>query len=53
VSAVLVADEGRTIQVLDPHTYETVTVKRPEFLSVEPGNEIKIVKTEKGIFVLP
>jgi len=53
VSAVLVSDEGRTIQVLDPHTYETITVKRPEFLSVEPGNEIKIVKTEKGIFVLP
>jgi len=53
VSAVLVADEGKTIHVLDPHTYETVTVKRPEFLSVEPGNEIKIVKTEKGIFVLP
>ncbi|GFO97150.1 NMD protein affecting ribosome stability andmRNA decay [groundwater metagenome] len=53
VSAVLVADEGRTIQVLDPHSYETITVKRPEFLSVEPGNEIKIVKTAKGIFVLP
>jgi nonsense-mediated mRNA decay protein 3 len=52
-STVLVADEGRTIQVLDPHTYETVTVKRPEFLSVEQGNDIKIVKTEKGIFVLP
>ncbi|MDO8726190.1 MAG: 60S ribosomal export protein NMD3 [Candidatus Methanoperedens sp.] len=53
MSAVLVADEGKTIQVLDPHTYETITVKRPDFLSVEPGNEIKIVKTEKGIFVLP
>ncbi len=53
VSAVLVADEGRTIQILDPVTYETVTVKRPEFLSVEPGNEIKIIKTAKGIFVLP
>jgi nonsense-mediated mRNA decay protein 3 len=53
VSAVLVADEGKTIQVLDPQTYETVTVKRPEFLSVGPGNEIKIVNTEKGIFVLP
>ncbi len=53
VPAVLVAAEGKTIQVLDPHTYETITVKRPEFLGVEPGNEIKIVKTEKGIFVLP
>ncbi len=53
VSAVLVADEGNTIQVMDPDTYESITIKRPEFLSAEPGNEIKIVKTTKGIFVVP
>lgn len=53
VHAVLVADEGKTIQVMDPETYETVTVKRPEFLCAEPGNEIKIIKTAKGIYVLP
>jgi len=27
VSAVLVADEGKTIQVMDPDTYESVTIK--------------------------
>ena len=53
VPAVLVAQEGKTIQVMDPETYETVTIKRPEFLSAKPGNEIKIIKTEKGIFVIP
>ncbi len=53
VSAVLVSDEGKTIQIMDPETYETVTIKRPEFLEVEPGNEIRIVKTAKGIYVLP
>lgn len=53
VPAVLVADEERSIQVLDPETYETITIKRPEFLSVKQGNEIKIVKTEKGIFMVP
>ncbi len=53
VPAVLVADEGKTIQVMDPDTYESVTIKRPEFLGAEPGNEIKIVKTSKGIFVVP
>ncbi|VVB84496.1 NMD3 family protein [uncultured archaeon] len=53
VQAVLVADEGRTIQVLDPETYDTVTLKRPEFLSAEPGDEIKIIKTDKGLYVLP
>lgn len=53
VSAVLVADEDKTIQVLDPETYETVTVKRPDFLGAEPGDEIKVIKTAKGIYVLP
>ncbi len=53
VLAVLVAEEDNVIQVLDPETYETVTVKRPEFLSAEPGDEIKVIKTAKGIYVLP
>ncbi len=53
VPAVLVSDEKGTIQVMDPDTFETVTIKRPEFLSAEAGNEIKIVKTAKGIFVVP
>jgi nonsense-mediated mRNA decay protein 3 len=53
VPAVLVVDERTTIQVLDPHTYETVTIRRPEFLSAEQGDEVKIIKTAKGLFVLP
>ena len=53
VSAVLIVDEGKTIQVMDPDTYESVTIKRPEFLSIEPGNDLKVVKTSKGIYVLP
>jgi len=53
VPAVLVAYEDMSILVLDPETYETVAIKRPEFLSAEPGDEIKVVKTAKGIYVLP
>lgn len=53
VSAVLIADEGRTIQVMDPDTYESVTIRRPPFLGVEAGNEIKVIKTSKGLYVLP
>ncbi|CAG0961810.1 hypothetical protein METP2_00840 [Methanosarcinales archaeon] len=53
IPAVLVADEESTIQVMDPETYESVTIKRPEFLSVELGNEVNIVKTAKGIYVVP
>jgi len=53
VSTVLVTYEGKTIQVLDPETYESVTIRKPEFLNVEAGDEINIIKTGKGIFVLP
>lgn len=53
VAAVLVADEKRTIQILDPDTFESITIKRPEFLSAEAGSEIKIIKTAKGIFAIP
>ena len=53
VLAVLISDEKTAIQVLDPVSYETVTIKRPEFLCAEPGDEIKIIKTAKGIYALP
>jgi nonsense-mediated mRNA decay protein 3 len=53
VSAVFISEEGSTIQVLDPDTYETVTIKKPDFLGSQPGSEIKIIKTSKGIYVLP
>ncbi len=53
VPAVLVSDEGKTIQVLDPDTYESITLKRPDFLSAEPGSEVKIIKTARGVYVLP
>ncbi len=53
VPAVLIADEGKTIQVLHPDTYESVTIKRPEFLNAEAGGEVKIIKTAKGIYLLP
>lgn len=53
VPALLVADEGKSMLVMDPDTYETVTIKRPLFLSAEAGSEIRIVRTSKGIFVVP
>ncbi len=53
VPALLVADEGKTIQVMDPDTFESITIKKPEFLGAEPGNEIQIIKTEKGFYLLP
>jgi len=39
-------------QVMDPETYKSVTIKRPEFLSAKPGNEVNIVKLLR-IFIVP
>ncbi|MCL2863258.1 MAG: NMD3-related protein [Methanimicrococcus sp.] len=50
--AVLVAVEENGIQILDPETFETVTIKKPMLFSALPGSEIKVFKTEYGIFAL-
>ena len=50
--AVLVAVEEHGIQILDPITYETVTIKKPMAFNALPGSEIRIFKTEYGIFAL-
>ena len=53
IPAVLVSDEGKTIQVLDPETYESIVLKKPEFLRAETGTEVQVIKTSRGLFVLP
>lgn len=41
------------IQILDPEDYSPVYLSRPKFLKEDSGGEIFVVKTAKGIFVLP
>ncbi|UGV41347.1 NMD protein affecting ribosome stability and mRNA decay [Methanococcoides orientis] len=53
VGAVLVAVEGDDIMVLDPSTYQTITLKKPMFFSSESGSEIPVISTEQGLFALP
>jgi len=50
--AVLISVEEKSIQILDPETFETVTVLKPILFNALPGSEIKVVKTEYGIFAL-
>ncbi len=48
---VSVTDE-HAIQVLNPNTYETETVARPDFL--DPDSEtVRVLDTSEGLFVLP
>lgn len=49
----LVAIENDDLLVLDPDTYETVTIKKPVMFSSEAGTEIPVVKTEKGLLAVP
>ncbi|MDY0266362.1 MAG: NMD3-related protein [Methanimicrococcus sp.] len=49
---VLVAIEEHGIQVLDPETFETVTIQKPMGFNALPGSEIKVLKTKYGLFAL-
>jgi NMD protein affecting ribosome stability and mRNA decay len=48
----LVAIENNDLLVLDPDTYETVTIKKPVMFTAEAGTEIPVVKTEKGLLAV-
>lgn len=53
VMTVLVALEDDAIMVLDPDTYETVTIKKPVAFAAQSGSDISVIKTEYGLFALP
>jgi nonsense-mediated mRNA decay protein 3 len=48
---VAVADD-HAVQVLDPETYESVTVPRPEYLDPD-AEEVPVLKHRNGLHVLP
>ncbi len=48
----LVAIENDDLLVLDPDSYETVTIRKPVMFSAEAGTEIPVVKTENGLLAV-
>ncbi len=50
--AVVVSEENGDIKVLDPETYETKTLLKPEGFSTEK-EEIDVVKIEERLYILP
>lgn len=50
--AVVVSEEKKEIKVLDPDTYETKTLLKPEGFSSEK-EEVRIVKIKERLFILP
>jgi len=53
MSTVLVSEDGNSIQILDPETYMPLTLKKPAFLTQKPGEDVKVIKTKDGVYLLP
>jgi nonsense-mediated mRNA decay protein 3 len=53
MSTVLVSGDGNSVQILDPETYVPLTLKKPAFLTQNPGDDVKVIKTKDGVFLLP
>ncbi len=52
-STVLVSEDAGSVQILDPDTYVPLTLKKPAFLSKKPGEDVRVIKTKDGVFLLP
>jgi nonsense-mediated mRNA decay protein 3 len=52
-TVVSVADGGDEMQVLDPSTYETVTVSRPPFVEASQGDDVDVLSTHDAVFPVP
>ena len=53
VPTTLVAvEDANAVQVLDPETYQSVTVPRPDYLDTE-ADEVPVIKSQAGLHILP
>jgi nonsense-mediated mRNA decay protein 3 len=52
-TVVSLSEDGEEVQLIDPETYETVTVGRPSFLATSQGEEIDALSTSEGVFPVP
>jgi len=52
-TVVSVSEDGDEIQVLDPETYETMTVTRPSFVVASQGEEVDVLSTPEGVYPVP
>ncbi len=50
-SVVISIDES-VVEVLDPDSYKTVLAIRPAGMKLESGSEVKVVRTDRGLFLL-
>ncbi|MFB6172955.1 MAG: 60S ribosomal export protein NMD3 [Haloarculaceae archaeon] len=51
-TTLVAVEDAHAVQVLDPETYETVTVARPSYLDVD-RETVPVLKSRAGLHVLP
>lgn len=52
LAATVISKDDDVLEIMDPETYRAVLAARPRDLQVEPGEEVKVVRTADGFVVL-
>lgn len=50
--AIVVAKDEKVLEIMDPESYKTAFASRPRELKVEPGEEVKVIRTVNGLVVV-
>ena len=51
-TTVVAVEDEHAVQVLDPESYEAVTVPRPSYLDPD-AERVPVVRTDRGVYVVP
>jgi len=51
-TTLVAVEDANAVQVLDPETFESVTVPRPDYLDTD-ADEVPVIKSHAGLHVLP
>lgn len=52
LAATVISTDDDVLEIMDPETYRSALAARPRDLLVEPGEEVKVVRTADGFIVL-
>ncbi len=51
-AATVISEDDDVLEIMDPETYRAAFAARPRDLQVEPGEDVKVVRTADGFIVL-
>ena len=52
LTAMVISKDDDVLEIMDPETFRSALASRPRDLQVEPGEEVKVVRTADGFIVL-